>query len=179
MKKMFFCFVVWALFFQVGVTNEDPHWTVRFYQDPNAGGLWTKLDVSSDGTSANPIDGFEKYHLKDEISEIRYTLPPGVFVVCFTGTFLNIADDEVAKFIYHNLILNNLARRTGIKLGNGILALEGHSPILKALAERAGIKLGRGILALEGSGSEQVVKLWEIDDGRFDNHIRSAQLIKP
>jgi hypothetical protein len=137
------------------------------------------LDVSSDGTSAIPIEQFEKYRLKDEISEIRYTLPPGVFLVCFTGTFLNIADGEVAKFIYHNLILNNLTRRAGIKLGRGILAFEGHNPIVKELAGRAGIKLGRGILAFEGNGSEQVAKLWEIDGGRFDNRIRSAQLVKP
>jgi hypothetical protein len=179
MKKIFFCFVMWALFFQVGMTDEYPHWKVRFYQDPDAGGLWTKLDVSSDGASASAIDEFEKYHLKDEISEIRYTLPPGVFLVCFTGTFLNIADGEVAKFIYHNLILNNLARRAGIKLGNGVLALEGHNPTLKELARRAGIKLGSGVLALEGNGSEQVARLWEIDGGRFDNRIRSAQLVKP
>lgn len=179
MKTVFFCFVVWILPFHAGMTDEDPHWRVRFYQDPDAGGLWTKLDVSADGTSAMPIDAFERYHLKDEISEIRYTLPPGVFLVCFTGTFFKTADSQVARYIYRHLILKNLVGGAGIKLGNGMFALEGQDPILKNVARAAGIKLGRGILALEGNGSEQVAKLWEIDGGRFDNHICSAQLVKP
>jgi hypothetical protein len=154
MKKVLFFVVLWTLFSRIGVADEDPHWKVRFYQNPNAGGIWTKFDVSPNGTSAVPIDEFQKYGLQDQISEIRYTLPPGVFVVCFTGRFFKSADGDIAKFI------NN-------------------SQILKDAAGQVGIKFGQDTLALEGTGEERVVDLSVVDGGKYNKHIRSAKLVKP
>jgi hypothetical protein len=108
-------------------------------EQPNAGGLWTKFDVTPDGTSAIPIDEFSKYHLQDQISEIRYTLPHGVFVVCFTGRFFKETDGDINNFI------------------------KKHAPqIVKDYAGQV-IDLGQGVLALQGTGQEQVVDLATIE----------------
>jgi hypothetical protein len=79
MKRVFLWVFSWAIICRLGAADEDMHWKVRFYEQPNAGGLWTKFDVSSDGISAVPNDQFQKYGLQDKIKEIRYTLPSGVF----------------------------------------------------------------------------------------------------
>jgi hypothetical protein len=153
MKKLPLCVFLLAIICQLGMAQENSPWYVKFYQDPNAGGAWTKLDVNPDG-SAIPIDQFEKYGLQDEISEIRYKLPTGVLLECFTGRFFKTTDGDIANFI------NN-------------------SQFLKDLAGKAGVQFGEGVLTLAGDGTDKVLKLWEIAGGRYDNRIRSAKLVKP
>jgi hypothetical protein len=131
--------------------GEDAHWRVRFYQDANATGYFTKFDVSPDGASAVPIDQFEKYSLQDAIKSIRYTLPRGVFVVCFAGRFFKNVDGDIANFINNNQILKEVAGQVGIRMSNDVLALE-------------------------GTGGEKVIDLNAIG---WANRIRSAKLVKP
>ena len=134
MERLFLFIVFFAAIVWIEVTDEDPHWRVAFYQNLNAGGLKAKLDVSPDGTSSVPISEFRKYHLEDQISEIRYTLPPGVFLVCFAGRFFRNVDGDMGNFI------NNIK-------------------ILRVAAGQDRIEMSNDVLSLEGSGSEQIVNL--------------------
>jgi hypothetical protein len=151
MDRLFLFIVFLAAIVWIEVADEDPHWRVAFYQNLNAGGLKTKLDVSPDGTSSVPISEFRKYHLEDQISEIRYTLPPGVFLVCFAGRFFRKDNGDIGNFINNNKILRDAAGQDGIKMSNDVLSLE-------------------------GSGSEQIVNLQPLG---WANRIRSAEVIKP
>ena len=99
MKKIFLFVLSVVLLSQLALAEDSP-WYVSFYQDPNAGGLSAKLDVSPVGT-AIPIDEFAKYHLEggNGMSEIRYKLPQGVALVCFTRRFFKSTDADIANFI--------------------------------------------------------------------------------
>jgi hypothetical protein len=151
MERLFLFIVLLAAIVWIELADEDPHWRVAFYQNLNAGGLKTKLDVSPEGTSSVPISEFRKYHLEDEINEIRYTLPPGVFLVCFAGRFFSNDDGDIGNFINNNKILRDAAGQDGIKMSNDVLSLE-------------------------GSGSEQIVNPQPLG---WANRIRSAEVIKP
>jgi hypothetical protein len=153
MKKIFLCFLSWVLVCQLGMSQDSP-WYVRFFQDPNSAGLSTKFDVSPAGT-AIPIDEFRKYNLEggNGISEIRYKLPQGVALVCFTRRFLKSADGDISNFINNNKILRYAT---------------GH----------VGVRFGRDVLVLDGTGKDEVAQLWVIQGGKYDNKIRSAMLQK-
>ena len=166
MKRIFFSALSWAFICQLGIADEDAHWRVRFYEQPNAGGLWTKFDVSSNGTSAVPIDEFEKYHLQDKIKEIRYTLPPGVFLICYAGRVFKSVDGDLNNWMHSHVPLP--ARKAVLDL---------LPPAIKDAAEKAGIVLlAKDDLVLEGNGSEEIADLKALG---WENKIRSAKLYKP
>jgi len=112
MKEIFLFVLSVVLLCRLALAEDSP-WYVSFYQDPNAGGLSVKLDVSPVGT-AIPIDEFAKYHLEGEngISEIRYKLPQGVVLVCFTRRFFKSTDSDIANFI-NNSDIKALRGSTG------------------------------------------------------------------
>jgi hypothetical protein len=166
MKGIFLWVFFWAIICWSGAADEDTHWKVRFYEQPNAGGLWTKFDVSLDGTSAAPIDQFQKYGLQDKIKEIRYTLPSGVFLICYAGRFFKPVDGDLNNWIHNHVPLP--AREAALKL---------LPPAIKDAAEKVGIVLvSKDDLVLEGNGQEQIADLKAFG---WENKIRSAKLYKP
>jgi hypothetical protein len=163
MKEIFLFFLSVVLLCRLALAEDSP-WYVSFYQDPNAGGLSAKLDVSPVGT-AIPIDEFAKYHLEGEngISEIRYKLPQGVVLVCFTRRFFKSTDSDIANFINNHQILKHYADQPGI---------------IKHYADQLGIRFGQDVLVLKGTGNDEVAQLWVDQKSKYDNRIRSAMLQK-
>jgi hypothetical protein len=163
MKKIFLFVLFVVLLCQLALAEDSP-WYVSFYQDPHAGGLSAKLDVSPGGT-AIPIDEFAKYHLEggNGISEIRYKLPQGVALVCFTRRFFKSTEADIANFINNHHLLKPYADQLGI---------------IKHYAEQLGIKVGQDVLVLKGTGKDEVAQLWVDQKGKYDERIRSAMLQK-
>jgi hypothetical protein len=163
MKKIFLFVLSVVLLCRLALAEDSP-WYVNFYQDPNAGGLSAKLDVSPDGT-AIPIDEFGKYHLEagNGISEIRYKLPQGVALVCFTRRFFKSTEADIANFINSHHTLKRYADQLGL---------------IKYYANQLGIRVGQDVLVLKGTGKDEVAQLWVDQKGKYDNRIRSAMLQK-
>ena len=163
MKKIFLFVLSVVLLWQLALAEDSP-WYVSFYQDANAGGLSARLDVSPVGT-AIPIDEFAKYHLEggNGISEIRYKLPQGVALVCFTRRFFKSTDRDIANFINNHQILKHYADQLGI---------------IKYNSDQLGIRFGQDVLVLKGTGKDEVAQLWVDRKGKYDNRIRSAMLQK-
>jgi hypothetical protein len=163
MKKICLFILSVVLLWQLALAEDSP-WYASFYQDPNAGGLSARLDVSPVGT-AIPIDEFAKYHLEggNGISEIRYKLPQGVALVCFTRRFFKSTDTDIANFINNHQILKHYADQLGT---------------IKYYSDQLGIRFGQDVLVLKGTGKDEVAQLWVDQKGKYDNRIRSAMLQK-
>ena len=163
MKKTSLFVLSVVLLYQLALAEDSP-WYVTFYQDPNAGGLSAKLDVSPAGT-AIPIDEFAKYHLEvgNGISETRYKLPQGVALVCFTRRFFKSTDADIANFINNHHMLKHYADQLGI---------------IKHYADQLGIRFDQDVLVLKGTGKDEIARLWVDQKGKYDDRIRSAMLKK-